>query len=136
MVRVVLLGMGLLLTAGCGPQPAPYPAREAPPGFLSDPANRAAGAALFADKCASCHGSPDEGRSPRTDFFRPAAPDFSENRYREADPAYLFWRISEGKTVEPFLSRGSVMPAWGRHLDERQIWQLVAYLQVRAAPQR
>lgn len=84
------------------------------------------------EKCASCHGKPDEGRSPRADFFRPSAPDFSESRYRAGDPAYLYWRTEVGKNVEPYLSQGSVMPAWGPTLAEAEIWQLVAYLKARA----
>lgn len=102
-----------------------------PPGLLTDAAQIAAGAVLFREKCASCHGHPGEGRSPRADFFRPPAPDFTEPAYRTADPAYLFWRIEVGKTVEPYLSQGSVMPAW-RGLPDEEIWQLVAYLQARA----
>ncbi len=128
--------MGVLLLmfaglAGCGQSLPDYPRRQPPQGLLEDPGAQAAGAALFHSKCASCHGRPSEGRSPRADFFRPPAPDFSESRYRLADPAYLFWRISEGKTVEPFLSQGSVMPAWGAHFSEIEIWQMVSYLRVR-----
>jgi mono/diheme cytochrome c family protein len=48
------------------------------------------------------------------------------------DPAYLYWRIEVGKSIEPFRAQGSVMPAWGMHLTEQQLWQIVAYLQVRA----
>ena len=42
-------------------------------------------------------------------------------------PAYLFWRVEVGKTVEPYLARGSVMPAW-RGLTDGESWQLVASL--------
>lgn len=122
----------LLVVAGCRESTPDYPPRQPPAGFLENPASRVAGAGLFAAKCASCHGRPGEGRSPRADFFQPPAPDFSDARYRSVDPAYLFWRISHGKTVEPYLSRGSVMPAWGPHFSDEQIWQLVAYLRSRA----
>ena len=129
MIRIILFV--LLLLAGCGEQKAGYPPRRPPAGVLADAAQIAAGKVLFHEKCASCHGKPEEGRSPRADFFQPPAPDFTGAAYRTADPAYLFWRIEAGKTVEPYLSRGSVMPAW-RGLPDEQIWQLVAYLQSRA----
>jgi mono/diheme cytochrome c family protein len=121
----------LLLFPACGERTPAYPARTAPAGVLTDAAQIAAGRVLFRDKCATCHGHPDEGRSPRADFFQPPAPDFTAPAYRSADPAYLFWRIEAGKTVEPYLSRGSVMPAW-RGLPDQEIWQLVAYLKARS----
>jgi mono/diheme cytochrome c family protein len=102
-----------------------------PEGLMEDKAQLHAGHDLFRDKCATCHGKPSEGRSGRAGFFNPPAPDFTEAHYQEIDPAYLFWRIEFGKTVEPYLSSGSVMPAW-RGLTDREIWQLVAYLKARA----
>lgn len=125
-------GLFLLLNlAACGEQKPAYPARQPPAGALTDVAQIAAGQALFREKCAVCHGHADEGRSPRANFFQPPAPDFTAAGYRTLDPAYLFWRIEVGKSVEPYLSRGSVMPAW-RGLSDEQIWQLVAYLKSRA----
>lgn len=121
----------VIALAACGEQPLDYPPRQPPAGLLGDSGQIAAGRQLFLDKCASCHGKPSEGRSSRAAFFEPPAPDFTENRYRAVDPAFLYWRIEVGKTVEPYLSQGSVMPAWGG-LPEREIWQMVAYLQQRA----
>jgi mono/diheme cytochrome c family protein len=120
-----------LILAACGERQPVYPARQVPAGVLTDAVQIAAGKLLFHEKCATCHGHPDEGRSPRADFFQPPAPDFSNPFYRGIDPAYLFWRIEVGKTIEPYLSRGSVMPSW-RGLTDAEIWQLVAYLRARA----
>jgi mono/diheme cytochrome c family protein len=117
---------------GCAEESVDYPARTMPDGILKDKIQLNRGEALFMDKCAFCHGKPGEGRSDRATFFEPAAPDFTDEHYRQMDPAYLYWRIEVGKTVEPFRSQGSVMPAWGMHLTEQQLWQIVAYLQVRA----
>jgi len=121
----------LPLFAGCESRSPHYPPRQPPEGLLQDVASIAAGRELFGEHCARCHGSAEEGRSPRADFFHPPASDFREPKYRGLDPAYLFWRIETGKTVEPYLSRGSVMPAWGPYLGEEQIWRLVAYLRSR-----
>jgi len=129
-ILILLLTLG---AAGCDHAATPpYPSRIPPPGFLSDPARRAEGEKLFRRLCATCHGHTDEGRSPRADFFIPPAPDFRSPAYRNRDPAYLYWRIEEGKMIEPYLSRGSVMPAWGTALKEESIWALVAYLQSRS----
>lgn len=128
---LAILGCLTAVLAACGEQQPAYPARQAPAGLFGDAVQVAAGKALFHEKCASCHGKPDEGRSPRADFFHPPAPDFTEPTYRGADPAYLFWRIEVGKSVEPYLSQGSVMPAW-RGLPDQEIWRLVAYLRTRA----
>jgi len=119
----------LLLLPACETSVS-YPEREPPEGFLQARENRTAGRALFREHCVRCHGSMDEGRSPGAEFG-PPAPGFRTERYRSLDPAYLFWRISKGKTVEPYLSRGSVMPAWGPYFSDEQIWQLVAYLRSR-----
>ena len=121
-----------LLLYACSDNQADYPQRQMPEAFKKNPAAVSAGRDLFRDKCASCHGKPSEGRSERADFFEPPAPDFTDARYRQVDPAYLYWRIETGKTVEPYRSQGSVMPAWGAHFSEEQVWQTVAYLQARA----
>ena len=129
---LTILGCLAITLAACGERPLSYPARQAPVGMLTDATAIAAGRRLFLEKCAACHGKPDEGRSPRAAFFQPPAPDFSENRYRASDPAYLYWRTEVGKNVEPFAGQGSVMPAWGPTLNETEIWQLVSYIMVRA----
>lgn len=129
-ISALLLTMWIV--AACSdPQPN-YPSRQMPAELDQDIPGLAWAAETFLAKCAYCHGSENEGRGPRADFFEPPAPDFHESRYRSVDPAYLFWRIAEGKTVEPYLSSGSVMPAWGMHFSERQIWLLVTYLKQRA----
>jgi len=126
-----LIILSVLLLCGCGQERQGYPQRQMPQGMMQDSAQLAAGHALFGDKCAHCHGKPSEGRSSRAGFFQPPAPDFTEAHFSDSDPAYLFWRIEVGKTVEPYLSSGSVMPSW-RGLTDQEIWQLVAYLKTRA----
>lgn len=124
-----LLSVMLLLTA-CG-ESVSYPQRSPPEGFLQTQTNVEAGRELFREHCVGCHGTVDEGLSPRAEFHPPAST-FTAIRYRSSDPAYLFWRISKGKTVEPYRSRGSVMPAWGPYFTDEQIWQLVAYIRNRS----
>ena len=135
MLRRVTVVLLLVVTAGliaCRHEAPEYPKRQPPEGLLHNADQLDAGHQLFRQKCASCHGKPSEGRSERALFFEPPAPDFTEVHFRQTDPAYLYWRIEVGKTVEPYLSQGSVMPAWEEHFTEEQIWQLVAYLKLRS----
>ena len=121
-----------MLVSACHNRTPAYPQRQAPTGLLESQAAIEAGHKLFASRCATCHGTLEEGRMPNVDHFVPAPPSFLSARYQQIDPAYLFWRISKGKTVEPYLSEGSVMPAWGAYFSDRQIWDLVAYLRHRS----
>ena len=126
----VLFGLLVCLAACDRPMPD-YPPRVMPDSLRNDPAQLTVGRRLFLEKCASCHGRSGEGRSARAGSFQPPAPDFTERVYQQVDPAYLFWRIETGKTVEPYRTQGSVMPAWAMHLSEQQMWQLVAFLRSR-----
>jgi mono/diheme cytochrome c family protein len=38
---------------------------------------------------------------------------------------YLFWRVSEGGTFEPF---NSVMPTWKGILSEDERWQVISFI--------
>lgn len=121
-----------LFLFACSPE---QPAVVAPPvdlALLSDASVVAKGGTLFAEHCATCHGHLDEGRSLRAGSFFPPPPDFFGSVYRNTDPGYLFWRIAEGKRVEPYRSQGSVMPAWRAYFDDFEIWALVAYVRSRS----
>ncbi|HUJ21242.1 MAG TPA: c-type cytochrome [Bryobacteraceae bacterium] len=83
-------------------------------------ANIAAGAQLYLDHCAGCHGVPSNPESqfarsfypPVPEFFKDA-PDMSENQN--------FYITQHG-------IRWSGMPAWGKTLSDTQIWQTVTFL--------
>jgi len=72
----------------------------------------AAGAKLFQENCASCHGKRAEGRAKH--------PDLHSDRVRNATPGELEWLLKNGS-----LKNG--MPSWSR-LPEPQRWQLVTFL--------
>ena len=40
---------------------------------------------------------------------------------------FWVWRVSEGGLVEPFKSKGSVMPAWKGDLSMNDRWAVIAY---------
>jgi mono/diheme cytochrome c family protein len=125
----LLTGMILLVfLAACG---RGYPEREPPANFLENAQNQLQGKNLFVHNCVYCHGTVAEGRTPRASSYVPRPADLQHPKYRTLDPAYLFWRIQNGKNVEPYRSRGSVMPAYGPHFSDEQIWQLVAFIRSR-----
>lgn len=133
MVRFFLTFFLIGALFGCREGELSVPYRKVPSGLLIQEESIRAGHVLFTRLCRECHGTLTEGRNKRADRFVPPAPDFYEQRYEQSDPAYLYWRIEEGKRAEPFRSRGSVMPPWKPHLTEQEIWQLVAYLKSRSS---
>ncbi len=72
----------------------------------------AAGANLFRNNCAKCHGADAGGKGSR--------PPLKSDRIKNATDGELAWMLKNG---QPF--RG--MPTWGG-LPEQQRWQLVTYL--------
>ena len=121
--------MGL---AACGSPavdvPAPYQNASPPAAdFLINPTNLAAGATLYHRHCATCHGQAGHGDGPagHTLSLKPA--NLTDPHLTQQPLNYWFWRISEGGTVEPFHSRGSIMPAWKYFLSETERWQVIAF---------
>ena len=122
----------IIVVSSCEKTQVKVPQISVPFERLQQADQRAAGKRLFQRHCSQCHGTTAEGRNPRAARFTPLAPDFLSHSYLAVAPAYLYWRIAEGKRTEPFRSQGSVMPAWKPYFSEQQIWQLVAYLRQRA----
>ena len=86
----------------------------------ADEADLVAGAKLYVNHCAGCHGVPanpdsEFGRSfnPPVPAFFKEAPDMPQNQN--------FYIIQHG-------IRWSGMPAWNKTLSEAQTWQLVTFL--------
>ena len=83
--------------------------------FAADSDAPAAGANIFAEHCASCHGEEaqgKEGKHPR--------PNLHSDRVKQATPGELFWLLTNG-------SLKSGMPSWSR-LPEAQRWQVITFL--------
>jgi mono/diheme cytochrome c family protein len=85
-----------------------------------DGASLARGRALFAGRCAPCHGEEGHGGGPVSRYF-PAAPDLASPTVRDRSDGYLFGTITFG---------GRAMPSQQEGLTERDRWDLVN--QVRA----
>jgi mono/diheme cytochrome c family protein len=94
--------------------PAKNRARRNP--LASDPDAPAAGAKIFAEHCAACHGE-DAGGKVQGKHIRP---NLHADRVKQATPGELFWLLTNG-------SQKNGMPSWSR-LPEAQRWQLITYL--------
>jgi mono/diheme cytochrome c family protein len=80
--------------------------------FEHDPEAVAAGAKLFDQHCAECHGETAEGGRK--------GPSLRAHEVQQATPGTLFWILTNG-----VVRRG--MPVWSK-LPEPQRWQLVTYV--------
>jgi mono/diheme cytochrome c family protein len=96
--------------AELGKVPAKAAARRNP--LESDPETVAAGAKLFEQRCAECHGANAEGGKK--------GPSLRTEEIQQATPGALFWVMTNG-----VVRKG--MPVWSR-LPEPQRWQLVTYI--------
>lgn len=109
--------------------PQEYADKRPPSGVLDDRAAILSGRDLYEVHCSVCHGARGNGTGPYALRLLPKPADFTDpSAASRRTPAYMFWRISEGKNVEPYYSQGSSMPAWKQHLTEAEIWQVIAYL--------
>jgi copper transport protein len=93
--------------------PAKDRARTNP--FATDPDALAAGAKIFAEHCATCHGPDAEGKQEGKHI----RPNLHSDRVKQATPGELFW-LRNG-------SQKNGMPSWSR-LPEAQRWQVISFL--------
>lgn len=91
---------------------APKKAAARPNPLATDPEAQAAGAKLFAQHCAECHGETAEGGKK--------GPSLRASEVQQATPGAIFWVLTNG-----VVRRG--MPVWSK-LPDGQRWQLVSYI--------
>jgi len=94
--------------------PAKDRARTNP--YAADADAPAAGAKIFAEHCASCHGEDAQGKTQG----KHNRPNLHADRVKQATPGELFWLLTNG-------SQKNGMPSWSR-LPDAQRWQLITYL--------
>jgi mono/diheme cytochrome c family protein len=97
---------------------APEKARAKRNPLATDPDAIAAGANLFDQHCAECHGELGEGSRK--------GPSLLKEPVQSAAPGSIFWLLTNG-----VVRRG--MPVWSK-LPEPQRWQLVAYIKSLGVP--
>lgn len=116
MIAMVLVGAAKLFAVGHSggdllQRVPPQAAQRQNPVAGSAPDQRA-GAKLFQQECAACHGRDAQGIGK--------APPLASPRVHQAEPGKLFWILKNGS-----LRRG--MPSFA-HLPEDERWQIVSYL--------
>jgi mono/diheme cytochrome c family protein len=99
-------------------QKAPEKARNRANPLQNDPDAVAAGALLFEQHCAECHGHSAEGSRK--------APSLLVPEVQSASPGTLFWLVTNGVVRKK-------MPVWSK-LPEPQRWQLVRYIKSLGGP--
>ena len=128
---VLLLLLGL---AGAwlldGPEPADRPAIDP-----SDPQQVSLGGSIYAEHCASCHGTNLEGqanwRTRRPDGRLPAPPHNETGHTWHHPDSQLFAMVKRGLT--PFAPDGyqTDMPAYDETLSDAEIAAVLSYIQSR-----
>jgi mono/diheme cytochrome c family protein len=86
---------------------------------VRDPARIAAGARHYAALCVGCHLAPGVTQSDVRPGLYPHPPNLAQEEPLQAQRA--FWIIKHGIKM-------SAMPAWGKTLDDADIWDMVAFL--------
>jgi mono/diheme cytochrome c family protein len=91
------------------------------PADLETAANVQAGAHLYLETCAMCHGAPGMPPGPLRRGINPSAP-FLLAATRKNQPNQMFWVIKNGVKM-------TGMAAFGKSMTDQQIWDLAAFLQ-------
>ena len=92
----------------------PHPQPEVP----ADEANLIAGAKVYKEQCATCHGLPGEPKSAVSQGMYPAPPQlFHGVGVTDDEPWESYWKVENG-------IRMSGMPGFKGQFTETQIWQV------------
>jgi mono/diheme cytochrome c family protein len=95
-------------------------AGEAKNPLTADDATLAAGAKLYLDHCAGCHGVPSNPESTFAKSFYPEVPSFFKDAPDMSD-TQNFYIIQHG-------IRWTGMPSWKQTMNDTQTWQVVTFL--------
>ena len=108
--------------------PTAYRGVSPPASLWTDTTALARGQTIYAARCAVCHGANGAGDGPAATALPVKPASFADKAMVSSmTPAYWFWRVTEGATVEPFRSAGSAMPAWKNELSVDDRWAVIAY---------
>ena len=105
---------------------APEDAAKRPNPVTADRASRQRGRKLFAANCASCHGASARGDGPAGAALNPRPADLTVMAGQHPDGDFA-WKIANGR---------GPMPAWNGQLSEKNIWDLVNFIQSLAGPKK
>lgn len=104
--------------------------KEAPkqPGISADEPNLLAGAHLYRDHCAVCHGMPNEAKTATAKGMYPNPPQlFHGKGVTDDTPGETYWKVANG-------IRLTGMPSYRESLSEQQMWQVSQLLATEKLP--
>ena len=123
--------LALALLAACTESGAP--GGDDPHADPRDSAKVALGAKVYAQQCASCHGSNLEGQPKwreRGKNGRMPAPPHDESGHTWHHPDRVLFGITKSGLVPPYAPSdyASDMPAFGAKLSDDEIWAVLAFI--------
>ncbi len=119
-IGTLVLAASLAVAHGAHEWNAPPEAKAMKSPLAATPEALAAGAALFGDKCANCHGEKGKGDGPDADQYAVKPQDLTDAGMMAAmTDGEIFWKISEGRRP---------MPNFKKQLADQQRWQLVQFV--------
>ncbi len=104
---------------------APEEAARRPNPVAADRESLERGSKLFKTNCASCHGPGGRGDGPAGAALDPKPADLTAMAGQHPDGDFA-WKIANGR---------GPMPAWNGRLSEKNLWDLVNFIQSLARPQ-
>jgi mono/diheme cytochrome c family protein len=107
------------MTAMHGHWMAPEEFATRPNPVKADNASLARGKKLFAANCVSCHGAGAHGDGPAGAALDPRPADLTAMAGQHPDGDFA-WKITNGR---------GPMPAWNAQLSDKNIWDLVNFIQ-------
>lgn len=90
----------------------------------ADEESLARGAEIYTTYCVVCHGEGGMGDGVGAANLDPAPAPIAHTSRMLGDD-YLYWRVSEGGSHDPF---NSAMPAWETAFDETARWDVINYI--------
>lgn len=116
----VLLAAGWAAAHSKSDWQAPDEAKQLKNPVPVNDASIAAGKAIYADKCANCHGEKGDGQGEDADLYEPKPTGFTDAQVMNSmTDGEIFWKVTEGR--RPMLS-------FKKKLTEEERWQAVNYL--------
>lgn len=125
------IAAGAVLLTACSKEPEPPAATPAVAVPLFNPDSLTRGAALYAERCALCHGPQGQGhpdwQTPSNGLFAAAPPLNGTGNDWKRSRAELAGVIRHG--VRRQGDNVEIMPAWQGRLDERDIEDVINWMQ-------
>jgi mono/diheme cytochrome c family protein len=98
---------------------APETAKKLKAAVPADDENIAAGKALYAKHCKSCHGAGGKGDGPKAANLEKECGDFTKDEFKNQSDGEIFWKTTEGK--DP-------MPTFKKKTSDEERWQIIHYV--------